>query len=169
MTRTLLPAALLATALLAGCGTATGVEANDPADTSSPSASATPTPSPTSSPEPGTYPAYPFSDYSYTLKLQCFCASFGKPIRISVADGEVTSAAWARDGQGTVKGEEVTDEWARLTMDDVIDAANDTEAEVVEVEWEAGADHPTRVSVDRDLQSMDEEITYVVSDVLVSS
>ena len=167
MTRTLLPAALLATALLAGCGSATDVEVTDP--TGSPSASATPTPSPSGSPEPGAYPAYPFSDYSYTLKLQCFCASFGKPIRISVADGEVASAAWARTGQGTVKGEEVTDEWARLTLDDVIDAANDTEAEVVEVDWEAGADHPTRVSVDRDLQAMDEEITYVVSDVILSS
>jgi hypothetical protein len=170
MNRSTLSGTLLATLLtaaLAGCGSDTATDSGGGADTpNSPSASPT---GPTGSPTVGSYPEYPHDDYSYTLRLQCFCASFGKPIRITVTDDQVTSATWARNGRDTVKGEEVTEEWARVSLDDVIAAANDTEADVVEVDWPAGADHPTRVSVDRDLKAMDEEITYVVSDVQVSS
>jgi hypothetical protein len=167
MKRTTLSSTVLATLLtaaIAGCGSETATDPGDAADTpGSPSAS------PTASPTTGTYPEFPHEDYSYTLRLRCYCAAFGNPIRVTVADDEITSATWARNGHGTVKGEEVTEEWARLTLDDIIAAANDTEADVVEVDWAEDADHPTRVSVDRDTDAVDEEITYVVSDVQVSS
>jgi len=168
MTCTHLPAALLALALLAGCGSGTAARsgadtATDPSMTASPSES--PSTSPAESPTVGTYPAYPHDDYSYVLGLECFCPAFGRPIRVTVRASGVVSAVWTADSQDTGKGEEVGFDWAELTLDDVIDAANDTEAEVVEVDWAEGADHPTRVSVDQDERLMDEEITYLVSDV----
>ena len=171
MKRPHLPTALLAVALLAGCGSVTAASgdatATDTASSATPTESPIESPieSPSASPTVGTYPAYPHDDYRYVLGLQCFCPAAGRPILVTVTDGEVVSAVWAQNGQDTVEGAEVGFDWAGLTLDDVIDAANDTDAAVVEVDWAEGADHPTSVTVDRDKMMMDEEITYLVSDV----
>ena len=52
-----------------------------------------------------------------------------------------------------------------MTINDVIDTANDTGADTVKVRWPAGQDHPTSVWVDRDTNTIDEEIGYTIRDV----
>ena len=54
-----------------------------------------------------------------------------------------------------------------LTINDVIDEANNTEAASVQVEWPAGQDYPDSVSVDQDEKMVDEERGYQVSNVVV--
>lgn len=167
MKRTLVALAALAplsfSPLLAGCGSEPDVPvAEDPATTAAP----TPTPTPTAEPTVGSYPDFAPSDYSYTLVVSCFCADAGAPVRITVVDDAVTRAVYAGDGRGVERGEEAPD-YRHVTIDEVIAAANDTEAARVDVEWPDGQDFPTSVYVDQDEQMADEEIGYTLSDVEV--
>ena len=59
----------------------------------------------------------------------------------------------------------VSDEYARVTIQDVIDKGNNPEAAQVDVEWPAGQDYPTSIYVDQDKMVADEEVTWVISDV----
>ncbi|WP_372729794.1 DUF6174 domain-containing protein [Nocardioides sp.] len=158
----LVPGALLA--LLTACG-GDGTTVADPAASSTGSPSPTAEESETAS--SGVYPSYAPTDYSYTLSVSCFCLDAGVPIRIRVEDGEVTRAVYARGGRGVQKGADA-DEFRRITINDVIDAANDPRAEKVQVEWPEGQDHPTRVSIDRSEMVADDEITYEISAVSVA-
>jgi hypothetical protein len=159
LTRTrLAPLAVLA--LVAGLSGCTG---NDgPSIASDPSVSVTPTAEPTV----GTYPAYPYDDYTFTVSVGCFCPDAGQPIRITVVDGEATAAEWVRE-KGHQEGP-VPDYWAKLTLATVIEATNDTEAAQVDVKWPSGQDYPDSVWVDRELNMADEEIGYTVTDVVPS-
>lgn len=156
--RTALVAAVAATVVLSACGSSSGDTAIDPG--TEPSAQ------PTTQPTVGTYPSYEPTDYAYTLRVSCFCADANVPIRVHVAGGEVTSAVYARDGRGHDRGDPA-DDFRRLTINDVIDAANDTDAYSVQVEWPAAQDHPDSVYVDQDEHMIDEEVGYAVSDVVV--
>lgn len=156
-------AALAAACLvLAGCGTDSGT---DVASDSTPTSSSTPTATPTGVPSVGTYPSYEPEDYSYTLVVSCFCADGGAPIRVTVVNGEVTDAIYTGDGRGTQEGTQA-DEYRWLTINDVIDAANDTGAASVTVKWPAGQDYPSSVQVDQDKNMADEEVGYYISDVV---
>lgn len=170
MTHLLRPAAaaVLALALLAGCGSDPAPVASDPVatDLDADSPAATPTPAPSPSPTVGTYPDFAPDDYAYTLAVTCFCADMGAPVRITVVDGAVTDATYTKDGRGVRRGTQAPD-YRRLTIDDVIEAANDTGAARVDVEWPEGQDHPTSVYVDTDERMADEEIGYALSDVVV--
>ena len=115
-------------------------------------------------PTVGTYPAFEPEDYTYTLVLACFCAGGGTPIDITVRDGEVVDAVYDGDGRGAEAGTPA-DEFMWLTINDVIDAANDTDAASVQVEWPDGQDHPNSVYVDEDLNTVDEERGYELSKV----
>ena len=157
-------AALTTAALLtlSACGDESGPEtAGDP----TPSASTSP--SPTAEPTVGSYPAFAPEDYSYTLVVMCFCADAGVDIRVTVAGGTVSDAVYARSGRGVKKGDPV-EKYRWLTINDVIDAANDTEADSVQVTWPDGQDYPTSVYVDPQANAMDEEIGYEISDVVVA-
>ncbi|CAB4734593.1 MAG: hypothetical protein F2667_14710 [Actinobacteria bacterium] len=169
MTRTLLPrtAALLAAApllLLGACGTDDGGDdvAADPAPTS-----ASPTSSPTAEPTVGTYPDFEPSSYSYTLDVSCFCAGLG-PVRVVVEDDKVTSATYVeRDRAAQIAPGDDAPKYRWITIDDIIDSANDTSAARVDVEWPDGQDYPTSVYVDQDEMMADEEMGYTISDVVV--
>jgi hypothetical protein len=163
-------ATLALTATLSACGGDAGSEvATDPAPTT---ATATPTPSttpsPTAVPTVGSYPAYPHPDYSYTMGMQCFCANIDQGYRITVAGGAVTDVTWATAGDGHEVGDAVGDKYLRVTIQDIIDKANDTKAAEVTVEWPAGQDYPSSVYVDQSRKIADEEIMYVISDVDVA-
>ena len=159
-------ATLALTATLSACGGDAGSDvATDPAPTT---ATATPTPSPTATPTVGSFPAYPHPDYTYTMGMQCFCANIDQGYRITVVGGEVTEVTWATAGDGHEVGDPVVDKYQRVTIQDIIDRANDTEAAEVTVDWPAGQDYPNSVYVDRSRKMADEEITYLISDVEVA-
>jgi len=149
--------ALLPALVLAACGSQPSDVASDPDGST--------TPSPTAAPTVGTYPAFAHDDYEFTVSVGCFCPDAGQPIRITVTDGTATAAEWAKPGGH--HGREVPDYWAELTMADVIDAANNTEADEVTVEWPDGQEYPDSVWVDRERNAADEEIGYEVSDATV--
>ena len=163
-----LGALLLAVSLSASLA-ACGGDADDgqvASDTSPTSAPAEPTPSgPTIAPEAGSLPDYPYADYSYSLEMRCYCANQDQQYRITVAGGEVSDVTWATEGDGHAVGDPVGDEYARVTIQDVIDKGNDPEAAQVDVEWPAGQDYPTSIYVDQDKMVADEEVTWVISDV----
>ena len=155
---------LVATAALAlvltGCGNDEPDVASDP----------TTEPTPTAEPTVGTYPYFEPQDYAYTLMFSCFCPDAGTPIRVTVVDDEVTDAVLTADGQGRGGGKkgDPAPQYTWMTIDDIIEAANDTEAAEVRVEWPAGQDYPDSVYVDHDTNVADEENGYTISDVQVS-
>jgi major membrane immunogen (membrane-anchored lipoprotein) len=159
--------ALAAAVLLVGCGSDTSADspaAVDPTTTSaSPSSS---TGAPSDRPTVGSYPSYAPEDYTYTLHVSCFCLGAEAGIRVTVQDGEVTDAVYADDDRGVEAGDEV-DGYRRLTINDVIDAANNTLAARVDVTWPTGQDYPSKVYVDRSERIADEELGYSISDVTV--
>jgi Family of unknown function (DUF6174) len=166
--RRALAALALAGALntLVACGGDDGTTAADPAPTIS-TAEPTPTTStaPTTSPEPGSLPDFPYQDYEYTLEMRCFCANIDQAYRITVTGAEVSSVKWATKGDGHVVGEELADDYLRLTIQDIIDRGNDPRAAQVDVTWPAGQEYPTSVYIDKDKMTADEEVTYVISEV----
>jgi hypothetical protein len=159
-------ATLALTATLSACGGDAGSDvATDPAPTT---ATATPTPSPTDTPTVGSFPAYPHPDYTYTMGMQCFCANIDQEYRITVVGGDVTDVTWATAGDGHEVGDAVSDEYLGVTIQDIIDRANDTKAAKVTVDWPAGQDYPNSVYIDQNIKLADEEITYLISDVDVA-
>lgn len=147
-------------AVLAGCGGGDDDEtttADDPAST-------TPaTSDPTDEPTVGSYPELEATSYTYLLEQICFCPVTG-PVKVTVEDGEVTSAVIVKGSPGIKKGSEAPD-YLWITINDVIAQANDTEAAEVDVVWPDGQDWPDRVDVDKVEMATDDEIHYVIRDV----
>ncbi|MFN8193142.1 MAG: DUF6174 domain-containing protein [Nocardioidaceae bacterium] len=153
-------ASLVLATLLAACGSQTA----EPRATDSSSAPPTESPTPTAAPTVGTYPEFPLPDYDFTVRVSCFCADANQPIRVEVRDGAAVSATYASRGPGHAKGDPAP-KYRRITLAEVIAAANDVKAATVDVTWPAGQDYPTSVWVDQDTMMADEEIGYEVSDV----
>ena len=158
----------LAVAVIPACGTEDGTVADDPEPSTS-STSTTPSEEPTAEPTVGTYPSFEPESYSFRLSVTCFCMGAGVPIKVTVEDGEVVKAVYAADddGRSAVQKGDPADKAFWLTINDIIDAANDTSAARVDVVWPPGQDYPTSVSVDKDEMTVDEEVGYTVSDVRV--
>jgi hypothetical protein len=156
---------------LAGCGTDDGTVAEDPvsSEATSPSGSpsAEPTEEPTAQPTVGTYPYFEPETYTFRLMVSCYCLGAGAPIKVVVEDGVVVRATYlaADSGRSGVEKGDPADKIYWLTINDIIDAANDTTAARVDVVWPAGQDYPTSVYVDKNLNMADEEIGYTVSNV----
>lgn len=158
----LLSAAATAVALaaLASCSGDDTTTAEDPEST-------TPaTSDPTDTPTVGSYPELEATDYTYVLEQICYCPIAG-PVKVTVEDGEVTSAVYAKGGRGLEKGDDAPD-YLWITINDVIAKANDTEADKVDVTWPEGQDWPTSVAVDQVERATDDEVTYVVRNVQLS-
>ena len=152
--------ASVAVIAMAGCGTENGTLAEDPAPTQT---------SPTAQPTVGTYPAFGPEDYTFHLAMSCFCLGAGVPIEVTVKDAAVVHAVYLADdtGRGGTKKGDTADKLFWLTINDIIEAANNTAAARVEVVWPAGQDYPTSVYVDENENTIDEEIGYAVSEVRV--
>jgi uncharacterized protein DUF6174 len=166
-------AALLLPLSLAACGSDDEGDdvVSDPAPTSAPtSATPTPTPTPSSTPTVGTYPSFEPTDYTFQLTVTCFCLAAGVPIEVTVADSEVVGAVYGMDdsGRGGVKEGDPADHTFWKTINDVIDAANDTDADKVRVDWPAGQDYPNSVYVDGEKTMADDEVGYGIANVVVS-
>ena len=154
--RRLLSPTLAAVALVSGCGVAGADTASD--------AGSGPAAAPASHPTAAPWPAYPAADYSFTLRVSCFCPDAGAPVRVTVEQGQVSDAVFAHRGRGHAAGSPAPD-WMRVTLNDVIEAANDPKADTVKVRWPVGQDHPASVWVDPDRYTADEEIGYSIGDV----
>ncbi|WP_344303877.1 DUF6174 domain-containing protein [Nocardioides bigeumensis] len=164
MKRLLVSLAATVVLVLSGCGGASDDDTATDPDASGESGA----PQESPSPEPemiGDYPAYPHADYSYELEVQCFCPVGGQPILVTVSDDRVTDAVFTTKAPGIEKGSQAKEDWLRLTIDDVLREAADPSYDKVEVEWPDGADHPDRVAIDRITNAMDDEVTYVISNV----
>ena len=159
MKRQLAPLVVGAAVLLAGCGS-TGNLAGDGTDGSPEAAPSTTDPRPTDGP----WPAYGVANYTYTLRTACFCADRGVPVVVTVRDGKAVDAVYAHTGSGHAAGDSAGD-WMRVSINDVIDAANTQDAYQVRVRWPKGQDYPASVWVDPDANAADEEIGYSVRDV----
>lgn len=158
MTKRLLPS-LAVSALLAGCGTAGLQDARDSREPSEPA-----TPDPGGRPTAAPWPAYPVADYTYTLRKSCFCVDAGVPVTVTVRNGTVADAVYTRAGRGHAAGTPAVG-WLRVTINDIIEVANDTDADSVKVRWPAGQAHPASVYVDWDKLAIDEEAGYSIRDV----
>lgn len=148
-------------ALLAGCGPS-GSDAASSAETRGtqtrgpePSASA-----PASRPGGPPWPTYPVSDYRYELRVVCFCAIRGVPVTITVHDGRVTDAVYTTPAPGHTAGEQVTQRWLRLTINDIINSANDPASAHVAVSWPREQSHPSSVWIDRTTDGTDDETWF---------
>jgi hypothetical protein len=164
-------AALLLPLSLAACGSDDDGDdvATDPGPTT---ATSTPTPSPTAEPTVGTYPEFEPTDYTFELTVTCFCMGSGSPVTVTVEDGEVVTAVQSVGQSGGRDGEtqagDPADELYWLTINDVIEHANDTDADKVQVDWPAGQDYPTSVFVDGDKTMADDETGYTIANVEVT-
>lgn len=159
-----LAAALLAALALSGCGGESDSDdtANDP--NGDQTTASTTTAEPTPEPDEGDYPAFEPENYSYTLRVSCFCPDAGVPVRVTVEDGIVSEAVYAKSGRGFDKGDPVPESRAR-TINDIIAAANDPDAESVDVDWPEGQEYPSEVYIDESSRIADEEVGYVIADV----
>jgi hypothetical protein len=157
----LVPILIGVAVLVAGCGSRGDVAPQVSGGTPQPASGGTQQPHPTAAP----WPAYDVDDYTYTLRTMCFCADGGTPVIVTVRDGEATDAVYAHRGRGHDAGDPAGD-WMRVTINDVIDAANTEHAYQVRVAWPEGQDYPTSVYVDRDANTADEEIGYRIRDVI---
>ncbi len=149
---------------VAACGGDDGTKvATDPGSDASTSAPV----APTVAPEPGSLPDYPYTDYAYTLEQRCFCANIDQKYRVTVEGGKAVSVAWATAGEGHEVGDPVPEAtYMTLSIQDIIDLGNDQKAAKVTVDWPAGQLYPNSVYVDQNKLIADEEVTWVISDVV---
>ena len=157
-------AALSAASLLVACGAETAGGGTG-ADQPDPEPSATPAPSPTGPP----WPDYPVDDYSYQLRVACFCPYAGIPVTVIVQDGQVTEVAHARSLRGHSAGDRVSDSWLRVTIDDLIDEANNSSYAEVDVIWKAEQGYPSSIKIDRAKNTIDDEVAYEIQRVRPST
>lgn len=128
--------------------------------TTTPSSTATVTGSPGVG---AAFPSYAHEDYRYHLEVLCYCPQVGT-VEVVVRDGEVTAATSL---DGPTAGVSAPD-FAWLSIDDIIEMANDPAIAKAKVDWPEGQDHPSSVMVDRIAQAIDDEVTYTIKDVQVT-
>ena len=133
-------------------------QAEDPAST--------PADTPSGTPTPGGLPEFGPESYEYTLYVSCYCPDAGMPVRVTVVDDEVAEAVYAQRGPGITKGAPAT-EASHITIDEIIERADNPDAAKVELDWPEGQDYPSEVYVDVDERMVDEELGYRISDVEV--
>ena len=162
-------ATALAISVLAGCSgnDDDSATASDPASTPAVESDSS-TDGPTEEPTVGTYPEFEEPSYTFVLEQLCFCPITG-PVEVTVEDGAVTSAVILKGMKGGMKKGTDAPEYLRQTINDVIAEANNTEAAKVDVDWPAGQAWPNSVAVDRIEEAVDDEVTFTISDVQVTS
>ncbi len=118
----------------------------------------------TENPEaPSTRPtSYPEDNYTFVVSRLCECVDGGVRIAITVEDGKPVDARYVQKGYGHQAGEQVSEKYLWITLDDVIDLANTKKADDVTVVWPDGQDYPKTISVDYDFNVADDELSYVV-------
>ena len=97
--------------------------------------------------------------------------SAGLPVVVTVANAEVVTAVYGMGSSGGRDGGinegDPADKLYWLTINDVIEKANDTNADTVRVDWPAGQDYPNSVLVNGEKSMADDEIGYTIANVQV--
>lgn len=128
-------------------------------------ATAAPDTSESADPAEDEHPAFTETDYRYVLVRSCYCP-YRVPVAVTVRDGEVASAvALESGGRGVSKGDRAPDSH-RLTINDIIDLAEDPSQNAT-VDWPDDQAWPDRVRTDQIPSARDDEITYVIEQVRV--
>jgi hypothetical protein len=115
----------------------------------------------------GTWAGAGIDDYTITIERMCFCPDVG-PYEVAVEDGEAVSVS--KDGEEVPLDDASLATWP-LTVDDLfaeIDEAERT-ADEVTVVYDATLGYPTRISIDRIEDAIDDEMSFVVRDLRVDA
>ena len=98
--------------------------------------------------------------YVYTYETVCFCP-FSGPITVTVENGTVTDVTAP---EADLDGADLTEKG--LTVEDLFEIAIDaeTDADVLDVRYDAEYGYPTVIDIDYVLDAADDEIAYTVTD-----
>ena len=104
-----------------------------------------------------------YTSYRFTLRLRCFCVREAlQPMTVVVRDGRVASVT------GTDPATPVPPwpDWFPLTVDALFDTVEEAQrnAAAVEVNYHPDLGYPTRIFIDRFRDTVDEETTFLASD-----
>ena len=100
-------------------------------------------------------------NYDFTLTIQQFSRDGGRPISISVRDGQVTKAVYQDTG-------EAAPDYRKLSIEDMFSQAKDaydTGAERVTTQYDPTTGALSSLYIDRSAMIADEEIGYSVSNI----
>ena len=101
------------------------------------------------------------ANYSYQFQRGCFCGGGStEAVRITVADGIVTSVVRESDGQA-VPPDQIT-LFFRITIDSLFDIVGDAleDASTVSAAYHPFWGYPTQVAIDYILNAADDEVNY---------
>ena len=105
--------------------------------------------------------------YSFVLERQCFCPpEYLKPIRVQVNNGKVESASFVTDVDSTVTPKLLAD---LATIDDwfeVIRAAADRKADLLQVDYHPELGFPKNIEIDMRVRRADDEQSVKISQVM---
>ena len=137
--------ALLGLGLLGACGDATGPEDELVANR-------------------GKWLSHYIADYTYEYERWCFCRPSPGPIRLTVHDDSVIAAVviatndTLTDAEIAQAGFKTVDELFPVILDATASGADD-----LDVEYDPVLGYPRLIAIDYDEQTVDEEITYLAS------
>lgn len=105
--------------------------------------------------------------YTITIERMCFCPDVG-PYEVSVEDGEAVSVT--KDGEDVPLDDESLATWP-LTVEDLFAEVDDAErtADDVTVSYDATLGFPRKIFIDHIENAIDDEMSYVVRDLLVDA
>ena len=109
----------------------------------------------------GERPTFTAEDYSYHLRVSCFCPGAGTRVRVTVEDGEVTDV-------DNIPRSPSVPAYLGVTIPEIIDRALDPQVDEVTLRWPAGQAWPRSASLDPIADAVDDEITYAISGVEIS-
>lgn len=105
--------------------------------------------------------------YAYTLKWSCFCVSdYTRPTRITVADGQISSAVDAETGAAVAQASRDV-----RTVDGLFDFLDDAfkrNAASIQATYDPQDGHPTQANIDYVANAADEEQSFTATDLTPS-
>ncbi len=105
------------------------------------------------------------ADYTYQLRISCFCPSGPFPVLVTVEDGMVAALEWVDPPQDFSDPEPDANFYGKTIDDlyDIIRDALDAEADSIAVTYNPVGQYPTNISIDFFIDAVDDEITYEAS------
>jgi hypothetical protein len=104
-------------------------------------------------------------DYTYQLRISCFCPGGPFPVLVTVEGGIVAALEWVDPPSDFPEADPDTDFYGKTIDDlyDIIRDALDTEADGIEVTYDPAGPYPATINIDFFVDAVDDEITYEAS------